>query len=319
MDRVEINKAEYDKVKTRRYLLWTFGIAWLMQAGVALIYQGGLSITERLAAQSIMGLMMFAPMLSVLLSGNRLAGMGWKPHVRGKVKPLLMAWFFPAILTAIGAAMYFAAFPGHFDVSGAHLENIGGATPAQLEAQGISYSQYILIAIVSCLTYAPLLNMLAAVGEEAGWRGFLYPQLRAKWGRKKGWLIGGVIWGIWHWPLMTLIGYEYGKDYVGFPIVGMLLFCVFTVAAGIVCDWLYEKSGLIWAPAIFHGAFNAAATVPVAVCRTDTGSAVLLGPAPNGILAGLPLMAFAVILFMKKTEVLSSGKAATEEEHHVKD
>lgn len=291
------HKIEYDKKKTGKYLLWTFGIAWVMQAGVAFLYQGGLSLIERMTAQLLMALMMLVPLLSVLLSGNRLAGMGWKPHIRGAIKPLLMAWLFPAILTALGAVIYFAVFPGHFDMSGAYLTNIGGeAALAQLEAQGISYSQYILIAIVSCLTYAPLINMIPAVGEEAGWRGFLYPQLKAKFGKKKGWLIGGVIWGMWHWPLMGLIGYEYGTDYVGFPVVGMLLFCVFTISAGIACDWLYEKSGLIWAPAIFHGAVNAAATVPVAVCLADTGSAVLLGPAPIGLLAGIPFIVFAGIL-----------------------
>lgn len=302
MDRVERKQEQvaYDRVKTRRYLLWTFGIAWVMQAGVAFMYHGGLFVVGRMLAQMLMTLMMFAPMLGVLLSGNRLAGMGWKPHIRGKIKPLLMAWFFPAILTALGAAIYFAVFPGHFDVSGAYLANIGGeAALSQLKAQGISYAQYILISVVSCLTYAPFINMIPAVGEEAGWRGFLYPQLKAKYGKKKGRLIGGVIWGIWHWPLMALIGYEYGTDYIGFPIVGMLLFCIFTIAAGIACDWLYEKSGLIWAPAIFHGAINAAATVPVAVCTAKTGSLILLGPAPIGVLAGIPLMVFAGILFIK--------------------
>lgn len=302
MDRVERKQEQvaYDRAKTRRYLLWTFGIAWLMQAVVAFLYRGGLSVIGRMMAQMLMALMMFVPMLGVLLSGNRLAGMGWKPHIKGRVKLFLVAWFFPAILTALGAAIYFAVFPGHFDVSGAYLISIGGeAALSQLEAQGISYAQYILISVVSSLTYAPFINMIPAVGEETGWRGFLYPQLKAKYGKKKGWLIGGVIWGIWHWPLMALIGYEYGTDYIGFPIVGMLLFCIFTIAAGIACDWLYEKSGLIWAPAVFHGAINAAVTVPVAVCLVNTGSLILLGPAPIGVLAGIPLMIFAGILFYK--------------------
>lgn len=302
MDRVERKQEQvaYDRAKTRRYLLWTFGIAWFMQAGVALLYRGGLSVIGRMMAQMLMALMMFVPMIGVLLSGNRLAGMGWKPHIKGRLKQFLMAWFFPAILTALGAAIYFSVFPGHFDVSGAYLISIGGeAALSQLEAQGISYAQYILISVVSCLTYAPFINMIPAVGEEAGWRGFLYPQLKSKYGKKKGRLIGGVIWGIWHWPLMALIGYEYGTDYIGFPIVGMLLFCIFTIAAGIACDWLYEKSGLIWAPAIFHGAINAAATVPGAVCLANTGSLILLGPAPIGVLAGIPLMIFAGILFYK--------------------
>ncbi|MDE5747706.1 MAG: CPBP family intramembrane metalloprotease, partial [Acetatifactor sp.] len=156
----------------------------------------------------------------------------------------------------------------------------------------------VLISAVGCLTYAPLVNSFLAVGEEAGWRGFLYPQLKAKFGRRKGWLIGGAIWGIWHWPVIWLIGYEYGTNYVGFPIAGMLIFCIFATAAGIVCDWLYEKSGSIWIPSVFHGAVNAAGTVPMALCLANTGSMILLGPAPIGMLAGIPLIAFAVILLL---------------------
>lgn len=290
-----MNEITYDKIRTRKYLIWTFSIAWVIQAGVALLYRNGLAAIGQL----LMAVMMFAPLLGVLLSGRSLSGMGWKPHIRGKVKTFLMAWFLPALLTAIGAAIYFAVFPGHFDVSGEYLAANGGAEAlAQMEAQGVSYFQYVLISVVGCLTYAPLVNSVLAVGEEAGWRGFLYPQLKAKFGRRKGWLIGGAIWGIWHWPVIWLIGYEYGTNYVGFPIVGMLIFCIFATAAGIVCDWLYEKSGSIWIPSVFHGAVNAAGTVPMALCLTNTGSMILLGPAPIGMLAGIPLIAFAVILFL---------------------
>ncbi len=290
-----MNEIAYDKIQTRKYLLGTFSIAWAMQIGVALLYRNGLAVIGQL----LMAMMMFAPLLGVLLSGCGLSGMGWKPHIKGRVKTLLMAWFLPALLTAIGAVIYFAVFPGHFDVSGEYLAANGGAEAlALMEAQGVSYFQSVLASIVGCLTYAPLVNSFFAVGEEAGWRGFLYPQLKVRFGRKKGWLIGGAIWGIWHWPVIWLIGYEYGTDYIGFPIIGMLIFCIFTTAAGIVCDWLYEKSGCIWIPSVFHGAVNAAATVPMALCLANTGSMRLLGPAPNGMLAGIPFIALAVLLFL---------------------
>ena len=75
----------------------------------------------------------------------------------------------------------------------------------------------------------------------------------------------------------------------------MLLFCVITAGWGILHDLLYEKSGTIWVPVVFHGAINAAATLPLTVCLADTGSARLLGPAPMGILAGIPFLAAAGI------------------------
>ena len=87
----------------------------------------------------------------------------------------------------------------------------------------------------------------------------------------------------------------------------MLLFSVITIGWGILHDWLYEKSGTIWAPALFHGAINATASLPLMVCLADTGSARLLGPAPIGILAGLPFLAVAaVLLWREKGDTTSS-------------
>ena len=290
---------EFDKSRVVKYLVWTFALAYLIQFGVGLLYQRG----NMLIGQLVMAGMMFVPMLGVLLSGGKLSGMGWRLQIKKNIKAILIGWFVPAVLTAIGAALYFIIFPGHFDLSGSSM---GPAALEQLKVQGISYPMYVLISLVSSLTYAPLLNTFVSLGEEIGWRGFLYPQLRAKLGREKGWLLGGIIWGAWHWPLIGLIGYEYGTEYFGFPVVGMLVFCVFTIAMGILCDWLYEQSGSIWVPSICHGAINAAGTLPLAICLPNTGSARLLGPMPNGLIAGLPILITAVLLGRKEPSTENS-------------
>ena len=296
-------KPQYNKTQVIKYLGWTFGLAYVIQIGAAYLYNNG----NREIAQMVMAAMMFVPALGVLLSGAGLREIGWKLQIRKNVRNILIAWLSPAVLTFLGALLYFLIFPGHFDLSGDYLVASGGPELLQkLEEQGISYPTYVLVTAVACITYAPLLNMFVALGEEIGWRGFLYPQLKEKFGRKKGWLLGGAIWGAWHWPLIWLIGYEYGAatgneaGYLGFPIVGMLLFCVITVGLGILHDYLYEKSESIWVPAIFHGAFNAAATIPFAVCLANTGSFRLLGPAPTGLLAAVPLLTIAAILFFQR-------------------
>ncbi|MBQ8075468.1 MAG: CPBP family intramembrane metalloprotease [Oscillospiraceae bacterium] len=290
---------EFDKSRVVKYLVWTFALAYLIQFGVGLLYQRG----NMMIGQLVMAGMMFVPMLGVLLSGGKLSGMGWRLQIKKNIKAILIGWFVPAVLTAIGAALYFIIFPGHFDLSGSSM---GPDALEQLQVQGISYPMYVLISLVSSLTYAPLLNTFVSLGEEIGWRGFLYPQLRAKLGREKGWLLGGIIWGAWHWPLIGLIGYEYGTEYFGFPVVGMLVFCVFTIAMGILCDWLYEQSGSIWVPSICHGAINAAGTLPLAICLPNTGSARLLGPMPNGLIAGLPILITAVLLGRKEPSTENS-------------
>ena len=300
-----MRNAEYNKLKVIKFLLWTFSLAYIIQIGAAYLYNN----VNRLIGQLTVAGMMFIPALGVLLSGAGLKDMGWKPQIRKNIKPILIAWLAPVILTVIGAGLYFLVFPGHFDLSGDYIVMSGGAEAlSQMQAQGISYPLYALIGVIASITYAPLINAFLALGEEIGWRGFLYPQLKARFGRKKGWLLGGIIWGAWHWPLIWLIGYEYGAaagnpaGYVGFPVIGMLLFSTIAAGWGILHDWLYERSGSIWIPSLLHGAVNAAATLPLSVCLTNTGSARLLGPAPNGIIAGLPFLAFASILLLRKEE-----------------
>jgi membrane protease YdiL (CAAX protease family) len=259
-----------------------------------------------MAGQLVLAAMMFVPTLGVFLSGAGISGMGWKPQIRKNIRVILAAWFGPLILTAAGALIYFLLFPRHFDLSGGYLKVLAGEDALeQMKAQGLSYPLYIMVNVISSITYAPLINMFAALGEEIGWRGFLYPQLEAGFGRRKGWLLGGFIWGAWHWPLIWLIGYEYGAaagnpaGYAGFPLSGMLIFAVFAAGLGILHGWLYEKSGTIWVPSLLHGAFNGAAALPLTLCLANTGSFRLLGPAPNGLLSGLPILVIAAYVLLR--------------------
>ena len=288
-----------------KYLGFTFGVGYAIQIFIWLVNNmesGSVKLVLSGAAQMITAGMMFVPLLAVLVAGQKLKGMGWKPVFKGNVPVFLFSWFVPAILTAVGAALYFAIFPSHFDLSGAYLvENGQEAALKQMEDMGITYAQQALISVIGCVTYAPILNMIFGVGEEAGWRGYMYPVLKKRFGKLWGLVFGGIIWGMWHWPLILLTGYEYGTGYRGFPIVGMVVFCICTIFLGVLCDFVYEKSKCIWYPAILHGAFNAAATIPIAMAAPSVIAPYrLIGPAPNGLIAGLPLCIVSVVILWKR-------------------
>lgn len=275
------------------YLLWAFLIAWALQIAAGLMYRRG----NGMAYTALLSLSMFAPMLAAVLSGAGLRGMGWKPRLRGKLRWMLAAWFGPAILGITGAALYFLLVPKALDLSFGYLYAVMGAEQAaQLEASGLSISMVALSNCLAALTYAPLINMFFAVGEEAGWRGVMYPTLKRRYGTVKGRLVGGVIWGIWHWPIMLLAGYEYGFAYWGAPVTGPLLFCVIASAMGILLDFLYEKTDCIWMPALCHGAINAFAGVPTLVLNLAYANGLLLGPLMVGLIGGLPMILLAAVL-----------------------
>ena len=207
-------------------------------------------------------------------------------------------------LLMLAAVLYFAVFPSRLDTSGSWLATAYGGqwTPEALKTElGVTTTSYLIQNGLLAVTLAPLANMIPAVGEEAGWRGYMMPRLKERLGLLNGRLLGGIIWGVWHWPLMLLVGYEYGTNYLGAPLLGLVVWCVVCFALNTLLDWLYEKTGCIWVPAIAHGALNAVASMPVVL--TDPAEAsyyTVLGPMPIGLIGMLPVLAVAVWLTLRQ-------------------
>ena len=286
------------KEKTlRNYLIWAFALAWPLQ-GLAsrLALRGNMTgFTYVLAAS------MFAPLAALLLAKVPLKSLGWRLNLKGNVLWYLAAWLLPSVICALGAALYFLLFPAQFDGSGAAcLASLPAEAQAQLEAKGLPTSALFLISALAAVTYAPFINIVPCLGEEAGWRGFLTPYLKARCGRTKGLLLSGLIWGVWHWPVIIFAGYEYGLAYWGAPVLGPLLFCFFTTALGVLFSLLYEKTGSIWICALAHGAINAFANIPSLFLVPDSGYQQTLGPFANGLIGGLPLLLLALFVLLKK-------------------
>ena len=287
--------------KLSKYLLWAFGAAWVLQIIAGVLYRKGNSMGYSV----VLAVSMFVPLLAAVLSGVGIRRIGWKPHIKGNIRWILFAWFAPAILGMIGAGLYFMLVPNAVDTTFAYAHTLlGNEGLAQLESNGLSVQMYAVISTVSAITYAPFVNMLLAIGEEAGWRGTMYPILKEHFGIVKGRLIGGAVWGVWHWPIMLLAGYEYGTIYWGAPVTGALLFCIITISMGILFDFLYEKTNCIWAPALCHGAINAFAGVPTLFLNPDYADKLLLGPLMIGVISGLPLMLTAFIISIREKNTI---------------
>lgn len=286
--------------KLLKYLIFAFVLAWPVQGLAAwFALQGNTQVFRFI----MMGCM-FTPLLAAVLAGIPLKDMGWKPVFRGNWKWFFAAWLGPALLTVLGAALYFLLFPAQLDLSGkaflAQLEASGGQEALeQFNMQALPVSFFLLIQAVAALTYAPFLNVIPSLGEEVGWRGAMLPRLKARFGRRSGWLLGGLIWGAWHWPVMLLAGYEYGLVYWGSPVSGMLVFCLFTTALGLLLDLLYEKTRCIWFPALGHGAINAAAALPLLILDPAFSDRMIFGPCLQGLIGSIPLLLLALAVLLR--------------------
>ncbi len=288
-----------DKKKTVIYLIWAFVIAWILQV-IASVCASEMGQAGALIFTGVLSVSMFVPFTAVLLAKYPLKGMGWIPKFKGNIGYMVLAWLGPLVFTVLGAAVYFMIFPDRFDLTGAYMATaLGEAGLAQIEAEGLTVQQLLLIQIASAPFYAPFVNMFFALGEEVGWRGMLYPQLKSFFGKTKGRILGGAIWGAWHWPVMLIAGYEYGKVYPGAPISGMLTFCLFCIVAGALMDVLYEKTECIWVPALAHGAINGTASLAIYLTKPEYIDQMIFGPSPIGIISMIPALVAAIFIFCK--------------------
>lgn len=175
-----------------------------------------------------------------------------------------------ALFTSAAFGLYRADLVG-FSGFRAYLEPLiaeAGLLPMPLEL--------LVLLQAASIVPAALLNTIPALGEELGWRGWLLPKLMPL-GAVPAILISGVIWGLWHAPLI-LLGYNYPTA-PGW--LGVLSMCGMCIVVGGVFGWLRICSGSVWPAALAHGAFNAAAGLSLLVSAAgdavDTTQATILG------------------------------------------
>lgn len=160
----------------------------------------------------------------------------------------LFAAFLPWIYCELGSGLAFLLNPGAFDPDYPELLGISG------NQMGIVFLQP-LAAIVSGVIIS-----FGALGEEAGWRGYMMPKMIKLWGIRRAIVAGGIIWGIWHWPL-TYIGHNFGRDYWGYPYTGFATMCIICIFIGIILTYLVYKSGSVWPAVILHAVNNTSSSI----------------------------------------------------------
>lgn len=281
--------------KLKKYLLFTFIVAWIVECfGSYEKLHGGRAGREFF--DNSLALCMIIPTLGALLAGADMKEMGWRLKLGKNWKYLLLAWLAPTVFQFIGALFYYIVFPDDFAPAEAFRRFMDAEDLKIFQEKGSPYAAFIVDVMIDSLTsFGIVIATIHALGEEIGWRGFMYPELKTNYGRTKGLLIGGVIHGAWHFPVMIIAGYEYGKNYIGAPVLGLVVFCMFTVSMGIVSDLLYTRSGSIWLPAIFHAMINSS-TSPEIVKGDGHPERSIFGPSDIGIIGMLPMAACAAFL-----------------------
>ena len=232
------------------YILISFLLPW-----IALLVSSLCGNTyESDVTQIILSFAMLCPTIAVLatikltkedilVTGEKSLNLGIS--LNGKKKWwFLLGIFTPVIYVELGYLLYYVFFPKAYDL--ALLDEVVTVFGVKREMLWVVTFYFMLSAI--WLSFC-------ALGEEIGWRAYLYPKLEEVMGEGKAILVGGVIWAVWHFP-MLYIGHNFGKGYWGEPWTGFAAFTIYCVAIGSVLYFFTKKTKSVWAAGFMHSIHN---------------------------------------------------------------
>lgn len=192
----------------------------------------------------LIGVGMFAPLLASVILAKGVEKTSWRTRVglrlRGRGRALLTWVPLALVLTLVAnviSTLVTIARGVPADLTGmtylsTFADQVATATGVEMSILAAAGITLLNIAVGLVIT------TVVTFGEEVGWRGWLWPALRPL-GPVRAAVVGGVIWALWHLPIV-LLGYNYPGEpralavvFMVIPCIGMtLLFGAFTERAG---------------------------------------------------------------------------------------
>ena len=247
------------------FLALAYGMAWTL--GFGFFASGGRVNSGAFTAMAV--LYMFMPATAALITQKLI----WKEPLRDlglsmpRLKWMAVAWLLPLLLVVVAVALSLAT-PGVSLVTGFDdfIANLAGKLPTQKIADIHRQLEHtilarpgalLLVSFAQVLIGGATVNAVVGLGEELGWRGLLLHELKSI-GFWRSSLVIGFFWGLWHLPVIVN-----GYNYPGHPLVGPIMMTLLTILLSPLIGYVRLRAESVFAAAVFHGTFNAAATLTI--------------------------------------------------------
>jgi len=246
------------------FVFLTFAASWLI---AAVYYALGGRLYNPISAVVLL-VYMFMPMTMAIVVQRAIYKQPLRKPLRISFRPnrwFLVAWLLPPIaaLATVGVSLLFPGVHYSPDMAGMFERFAASLTPEQLaemERQVAAMPIHpVWLSLVQGLIFGITINAVAAFGEELGWRGLLQRELSHLGFWKSSALIG-VIWGVWHAPVIIQ-----GWNYPQHPVPGVFMMILWTLLLAPIFGYVTVKSRSVLAAAIIHGTLNATASIPLLV------------------------------------------------------
>lgn len=254
----KLQLSNMDKRKILVFIITSYGFSWLVWGRQALNYNFDFGWDISKWNHLIAG---FGPLIGAVITTLIFEQWGGlKKYVRERLLTLPSAKW---MAVGVGMPIIFFLIPyvflGLFQNEWANLSDIGLNSKVPLTST-------FLIWLMWCVFYG--------LGEEGGWRGFLFPELCKRYKARIATSYTAIIWAPWHLPL-----FFYDKDFQAMGVMGVVGWMVGLIFGSLLLGWLVKQSKWsLWAVVLWHGTFNLFTT-------SD-----LINPLYPGIMSGLVIV-----------------------------
>ena len=224
------------------FLILTFAFSSIFY--YLIISAGTLAAGNGLYVLGLMWCPGIAAIITTLYLRRSLKSLGWK---WGSTKYQIQSYMIPLLYAFVAYVIVWTLGFGKLNP-----ETLQTQVAENLGIEGINAVLAFIIALVFLGIVGIIPSAIAALGEEIGWRGFLVPELFDTYGFTRTSFITGLIWGVWHLPVLLFADYNSGT-----PVwFAMICFMVLVVSISFIYTWLRVKSGSLWTAVLLHASHN---------------------------------------------------------------
>jgi membrane protease YdiL (CAAX protease family) len=162
------------------------------------------------------------------------------------------------------------------------------------------------VMVLTWMAGGATIGAFLAFGEEVGWQGFLVPEVSAITTFARTSLTRGLIWSVWHYPL--IVGGVYGPTET--PLwYRLVCFTTTMTAVSFAFTWLRIRSGSLWTGVWLHASHNVFFQEIYPNLTTESDSTMWYVD-EFGAFSALAAVLVAIVFWSRRADLASDGEGA---------
>lgn len=203
------------------------------------------SFGNRVYGYGIMWCPALAAYITCKIVGRNISDLAWQ---WGKPKYMLWSYLTPFLYAFIGYTIVWICGAGGF-----YNATFMAKMQEDLGWTNVPAGVFLVMFLILQGVIGLIPSIATALGEEIGWRGFLLPEISGSTrSYTKTALITGLIWAVWHYPLLIFGNYNSG----GPSWYALVTFTIGVISVSFIATWFRLKSNSLWSGVMLHASHN---------------------------------------------------------------